>query len=154
MNVRLSWNRGLLTYWLAEEEGKKWSERLKDMGMRPPYSFGCILRFLLKPLPDILSRTEAMYHHLFSPLDSSSPPSALLQSQTPHHLSSGQSAASHYSSSDRVVVVGMHMRAPDSFVWQGESGFGDPKVLSETERTELIKWAMGYVACAQVKSLL
>ncbi|CAI5949837.1 unnamed protein product [Closterium sp. NIES-65] len=149
MNVRLSWNRGLLTYWLAEEEGKKWSERLKDMGMRPPYSFGCILRFLLKPLPDILSRTEAMYHHLFSPLASSSPPSALLQAQTPHHLSAGQSGASHHSSSDRVVVVGMHMRAPDSFVWQGESGFGDPKVLSETERTELIKWAMGYVACAQ-----
>ncbi|CAI5489895.1 unnamed protein product [Closterium sp. Naga37s-1] len=139
----------MLTQRAFIEEGKKWSERLKDVGMRPPYSFGCILHFLLKPLPDILSRTEAMYRHLFSPLASSSPPSALLQAQTPHHLSAGQSGASHHSSSDRVVVVGMHMRAPDSFVWQGESGFGDPKVLSETERTELIKWAMGYVACAQ-----
>ncbi|GJP65626.1 hypothetical protein CLOP_g22496 [Closterium sp. NIES-67] len=51
MNVRVTWNRGLLTYWLAQAVGKKWSEHLKGMGMRPPYAFGCILRFLLTYVP-------------------------------------------------------------------------------------------------------
>ncbi|CAI7789694.1 unnamed protein product [Closterium sp. NIES-53] len=147
MNVRVSWNRGLLIYWLVQAEGKKWSEWLKDMGMRPPYSFGCILRFLLKPRPEIMSKAEAMYHHLFSPLaSSSSPPPALLQAA--NHLSAGQSGASGFLH-NRAVVIGIHVRVEDRFVWAGKRGFGDPKALNETEKAELMALADDYIACAQ-----
>ncbi|CAI7840406.1 unnamed protein product, partial [Closterium sp. NIES-54] len=47
LNVRVAWNRGLLTYLLVQAFEKKWADSLKDMGMRPPFAFGCILRFLL-----------------------------------------------------------------------------------------------------------
>ncbi|CAI5971063.1 unnamed protein product [Closterium sp. NIES-64] len=46
-NVRLSWNRGVLTQMLTEEQSE-WAARLRTTGLRPPYALGCILRFLLK----------------------------------------------------------------------------------------------------------
>ncbi|CAI5458401.1 unnamed protein product [Closterium sp. Yama58-4] len=143
LNVRLSWNRGLLTYWLAQAVDKKWSDRLKAMAMRPPYAFGCILRFLLKPQPDVIAKAEAMYHSLLS---TPAPSSPLRQ---PHSAAAGHSGASDGASSHRVAVVGIHLRANDTFVWEGKEGFGEPKVLSDRERGVLMAWAESYMACAE-----
>ncbi|CAI7807552.1 unnamed protein product [Closterium sp. NIES-53] len=52
-------------------------------------------------------------------------------------------------SSHKVVVVGIHLRANDTFVWQGKEGFGEPKVLSDGERGVLMAWAESYMACAE-----
>ncbi|CAI5531213.1 unnamed protein product [Closterium sp. Naga37s-1] len=234
MNICLPWNRGLLTYLLAQVRGgggshrcgglvgrpgegewcvaqavgKNWTASLHALGIRPPYAFGCILRFLLKPSPplpspplpspplpspplpspplpspplpsppslppghsqspqpEVISKLQAMYHQLLAPLNSSSSssPSAPLQ-----HLTTGHPRTSHLSShaahgfshgmaGHRVKVVGIHMRAPDKFVWQGQQGFGDPKAMrfgdpkamSETDKVKLVAWAENYIACAQ-----
>ncbi|CAI5940036.1 unnamed protein product [Closterium sp. NIES-65] len=144
LNVRLSWNRGLLTYWLVQAVDKKWSDRLKGMAMRPPYAFGCILRFLLKPQPGVIAKAEAMYHRLLS---TPAPSSPLRQ---PHSPTAGHSGAPDGFSSHRVAVVGIHLRANDTFVWQGKEGFGEPKALSDGERGVLMAWADSYMACAEV----
>ncbi|CAI5487840.1 unnamed protein product [Closterium sp. Naga37s-1] len=142
--------------------GKKWTASLHALGIRPPYAFGCILRFLLKPQPEVISKLQAMYHQLLAPLassssSSSSSPSTPLQhlitghSRTSHLSSHGHShGASHGGSGHRVAVVGIHMRAPDKFVWQGQQGFGDPKAMSEADKEKLMAWAEDYIACAQV----
>ncbi|CAI5512509.1 unnamed protein product [Closterium sp. Naga37s-1] len=135
MNVRVTWNRGLLTYLLVQAFEKKWADRLKDMGMRPPFAFGCILRFLLKPQPAVISRVQAIYHHLLSP-----PPSSFRPSH-PH--------PSYGPSNRGVVVVGMHIRAGDTMVWEGEWGFGDPKALNATQMDALLSWADQYISCAK-----
>ncbi|CAI5526234.1 unnamed protein product, partial [Closterium sp. Naga37s-1] len=122
---------------------KKWSESLKGMAMRPPYAFGCILRFLLKPQPDVIAKAEAMYHRLLS----TPAPSSLLRQ--PHSPTAAHSGASGGSSGHRVAVVGVHLRANDTFVWEGKEGFGEPKVLSDGERGVLMAWAHSYMACAE-----
>ncbi|CAI5526283.1 unnamed protein product, partial [Closterium sp. Naga37s-1] len=85
LNVRLSWNRGLLTYWLVQATAR-------------PASGG--------------------------------------------------------SSGHRVAVVGIHLRANDTFVWEGKEGFGEPKVLSDGERGVLMAWAHSYMACAEVRVVM
>ncbi|CAI5534283.1 unnamed protein product, partial [Closterium sp. Naga37s-1] len=126
--------------------GKKWSASLKGMAMRPPYAFGCILRFLLKPQPDVIAKAEATYHRLLSSL-APSPPSSLLRQ--PHSATAGHSGASDGFSGHGVAVVGIHLRANDTFVWQGKEGFGEPKALSDGERGVLMAWADSYMACAE-----
>ncbi|CAI7886040.1 unnamed protein product [Closterium sp. NIES-53] len=142
LNVRVAWNRGLLTYLLVQAFEKKWADSLKDMGMRPPFAFGCILRFLLKPQPEVISRVQAIYHHLLS-----RPPSSPPHPHSPFHTSH---ALPSFGPSNRgVVVVGVHIRAGDTMVWEGEWGFGDPKALNASQMEVLLSWADQYISCAK-----
>ncbi|CAI5482261.1 unnamed protein product, partial [Closterium sp. Yama58-4] len=65
-NVRLSWNRGVLTRMLMEEQSE-WAARLRATGLRPPYALGCILRFLLKPNEEVRQLLEGLEREVHAP---------------------------------------------------------------------------------------
>ncbi|GJP85619.1 hypothetical protein CLOP_g15723 [Closterium sp. NIES-67] len=49
--VRVAWNVGHLTYFF--KNNGTWGGRFRALGLRPPYSFGCILRLLIRPKPEV-----------------------------------------------------------------------------------------------------
>ncbi|CAI5474974.1 unnamed protein product [Closterium sp. Yama58-4] len=51
-NVKVLWNRGILTEMLTNGTGE-WADALRATGLRPPYAFGCILRFLVRPRKEV-----------------------------------------------------------------------------------------------------
>ncbi|CAI7896359.1 unnamed protein product [Closterium sp. NIES-54] len=54
-HVKVLWNRGMLTETLTNGTGK-WANALRaTAGLRPPYAFGCILRFLVRYAPALHS---------------------------------------------------------------------------------------------------
>ncbi|CAI5458705.1 unnamed protein product [Closterium sp. Yama58-4] len=65
-NVRLSWNRGVLTQILTEEQSE-WAARLRATGLRPPYALGCILRFLLKPNAEVRQLLSGLEREVHAP---------------------------------------------------------------------------------------
>ncbi|CAI5457452.1 unnamed protein product [Closterium sp. Yama58-4] len=64
-NVRLSWNRGMLTQMLKEQS--EWAARFRAIGPRPPYALGCILRFLLKPNAEVLQLLSGLEREVRAP---------------------------------------------------------------------------------------
>ncbi|CAI6010970.1 unnamed protein product [Closterium sp. NIES-65] len=51
-HIGLVWNRGILFNLLTKAKGA-WAERFKAIGMTPPYAFACVMRFLLRPKPEV-----------------------------------------------------------------------------------------------------
>ncbi|CAI6008104.1 unnamed protein product [Closterium sp. NIES-65] len=64
--TRLSWNRGVLTQMLTEEQSE-WAARLRTTGLRPPYALGCILRFLLKPNAEVRQLLSGLEREVHAP---------------------------------------------------------------------------------------
>ncbi|GJP65362.1 hypothetical protein CLOP_g22253 [Closterium sp. NIES-67] len=62
-NVRVLWNRGMLTEILTRGTGE-WADALRATGLRPPYAFGCILRFLVRPRKEIWPLMEHLLHEM------------------------------------------------------------------------------------------
>ncbi|CAI5481596.1 unnamed protein product [Closterium sp. Yama58-4] len=96
VNVRVRWNRGMLTRMLAGPWTAGRARRLYGMGMRLPYAFGCILRFLFKPNQEVWARVQAVQQQLVAGLETGSDAGPL-------------------------VTIGLHIRVPDADVaWQEE----------------------------------
>ncbi|CAI7894303.1 unnamed protein product, partial [Closterium sp. NIES-54] len=57
-NLRVVWNRDLLVHMLKDVSGSAWKERLREMGISIPYSFGCLVRYLLRPKPEVWHRMQ------------------------------------------------------------------------------------------------
>ncbi|CAI5489009.1 unnamed protein product, partial [Closterium sp. Naga37s-1] len=90
VNVRVRWNRGMLTRMLAGPWTAGRAKRLYDMGLRLPYAFGCILR----PNPEVWARVQAVQQQLVA------------------GLAAGSDAGP-------LVTIGLHIRIPDADVaWQ------------------------------------
>ena len=46
-NIVVRWRHGMST-WMVETRGNPWGARLRELGLRQPYAFGCLLRYLLR----------------------------------------------------------------------------------------------------------
>ncbi|CAI6003243.1 unnamed protein product [Closterium sp. NIES-65] len=57
-NLRVVWNRDLLVHMLKDVKGSAWKDRLTEMGISIPYSFGCLVRYLLRPKPEVWHRMQ------------------------------------------------------------------------------------------------
>ncbi|CAI5466996.1 unnamed protein product [Closterium sp. Yama58-4] len=63
-NLRVVWNKDLLVHMLKGANGSVWGERLMEMGIRIPYAFGCFVRYLLRPKPEVWHRMQPFEKHL------------------------------------------------------------------------------------------
>ncbi|CAI5471329.1 unnamed protein product [Closterium sp. Yama58-4] len=57
-NLRVVWNKDLLVHMLKGTNESVWGERLRAMGVRIPYAFGCFVRYLLRPKPEVWHRMQ------------------------------------------------------------------------------------------------
>ncbi|CAI5961669.1 unnamed protein product [Closterium sp. NIES-65] len=57
-NLRVVWNKDLLVHMLKGANESVWGERLRAMGVRIPYAFGCFVRYLLRPKPEVWHRMQ------------------------------------------------------------------------------------------------
>ncbi|CAI5961671.1 unnamed protein product [Closterium sp. NIES-65] len=57
-NLRVVWNKDLLVHMLKGANESVWGGRLKDMGVSIPYAFGCFVRYLLRPKPEVWHRMQ------------------------------------------------------------------------------------------------
>ncbi|CAI5501902.1 unnamed protein product [Closterium sp. Naga37s-1] len=57
-NLRVVWNKDLLVHMLKGANESVWGERLRSMGVRIPYAFGCFVRYLLRPKPEVWHRMQ------------------------------------------------------------------------------------------------
>ncbi|CAI7856901.1 unnamed protein product [Closterium sp. NIES-54] len=64
-NIRVRWNRGVATRLFRE--GGEWSRLLHRLGLRLPVSFGCVIRFLLRPKLEVLRAVEQQMKELERP---------------------------------------------------------------------------------------
>ncbi|GJP71675.1 hypothetical protein CLOP_g2486 [Closterium sp. NIES-67] len=51
-HIGVVWNRGILFNLLTKGRGA-WADRFRGVGLTPPYAFACIMRFLLRPKPEV-----------------------------------------------------------------------------------------------------
>ncbi|CAI5489912.1 unnamed protein product [Closterium sp. Naga37s-1] len=51
-HIGLLWNRGILFNLLTKEKGA-WADKFRGIGLTPPYAFACVMRFLLRPKPEV-----------------------------------------------------------------------------------------------------
>ncbi|GJP35828.1 hypothetical protein CLOM_g20378 [Closterium sp. NIES-68] len=58
-NLRVKWNRGRLIHLFQKGKGP-WADAFRQMGLRPPYAVGCILRFLLRPKPEVWEQVRGI----------------------------------------------------------------------------------------------
>ncbi|CAI5964659.1 unnamed protein product [Closterium sp. NIES-64] len=64
-NMRVRWNRGVATRLFRE--GGDWSRLLHRLGLRLPVSFGCVIRFLLRPKLEVLRAVEQQMREVERP---------------------------------------------------------------------------------------
>ncbi|GJP75322.1 hypothetical protein CLOP_g5774 [Closterium sp. NIES-67] len=64
-NIFVRWNRGVATR--IFREGGEWSRLLHSLGLRLPVTFGCVIRFLLRPKADVLKAVERQMRELERP---------------------------------------------------------------------------------------
>ncbi|CAI5490900.1 unnamed protein product [Closterium sp. Naga37s-1] len=84
--VRVAWNVGHLTYFY--KNNGTWGARFRSLGLRPPFSFGCILRLLLRPKPEVWQMMRETARSL--------------------HSERGLSVGVHIRVDDRIVWGGLH----------------------------------------------
>ncbi|CAI5534028.1 unnamed protein product, partial [Closterium sp. Naga37s-1] len=62
-HVKVLWNRGMVTEMLTKGTGE-WADAFRSTGLRPPYAFGCILRFLVRPTKEVWPLTAQLLQEL------------------------------------------------------------------------------------------
>ncbi|GJP37946.1 hypothetical protein CLOM_g22392 [Closterium sp. NIES-68] len=129
-HLGLSWNRGVLFHLLARSNGS-WGERLRAVGLTPPYAFSCVMRLLLRPKPEAWQLMRGMAEQLHW-----SPQQQQQQQQQQHQQR-------------RSVAIGIHMRVADGEVWEHKSKLGTPKILNNSQVDHLLQQAQRVFDCAQ-----
>ncbi|CAI6010756.1 unnamed protein product [Closterium sp. NIES-65] len=62
-HVKVLWNRRMVTEMLTKGTGN-WADAFRAMGLRPPYAFCCILRFLVRPRKEVWPLTARLLQEM------------------------------------------------------------------------------------------
>ena len=121
-NIVVTWRHGITT-WMVETRGTPWGARLRHMGLRQPYAFSCLLRYLVRPVDRVVQAVKGQLGEVMEGTDGGGGFSVCLSVNPTHEIASDAAAAQASDSVKRIfhcAEVRGQRQNRDSY-WQNAS---------------------------------